>query len=80
MKRLIGFLLFSLAFAPSAFAQSVGGTFTLTSTPSVLTDGSTITVPCPTQTGSATFYLTLTGANHQILFPSCPASANGLVC
>jgi hypothetical protein len=47
--------------------------------PIVLTDGATITVPCPGPLVPVTYYLTLTGNNHQILFPpACPVAANGL--
>lgn len=47
------------------------------SQPITLVDGATIPVPCPGPNNSVTYYLTLTGSNHQILFPTCPIDANG---
>lgn len=54
-----------------------GGVSSSVFAPISLNDGATITVPCPSPYSSVTYYLTLTGNNHQILFPSCPANANG---
>lgn len=67
-----------VALAGPTLGQTIGSSgTTVNSTPVTLTDGATITVPCPTNTTPVTYYLTLTGNNHQVLFPSCPASSNG---
>lgn len=67
-----------IALASPVFGQTIGSSGTnINSIPVALTDGATITVPCPGNTAPTTYYLTLTGNNHQILFPSCTAASNG---
>jgi hypothetical protein len=46
--------------------------------PTTLTAGTTITVPCPGTASSGEYYLTLTGNNQEILFPTCGVASNGV--
>jgi hypothetical protein len=71
-------LLLTIGWRASFAQQAGGGIPAVIQTPIALTDGATITLPCPTAYSSVTYYLTRTGINDQILLPNCPASANGL--